>query len=556
MQNTWLILLPPIIALFLSVITRKVRFSLIIGIVSAAFIAKDFSMYEAMKASFSRLLETSSLRAFGSWEQFWSSYNLLIFIFLLILGMIIALINKTGATSAYSNFIRKRIKSARGAESASLLLSSLLIVDDYLSCLTTGVVMRPLTDRLRIPRVKLAFLVDSMAASLCVLSPVSSWFAAIIAPLRGAGVTDTTLHSTVVTTDTFWVFVNTIPFIFYSFVIVFSTWLVVLRRISFGLMKRHEEIARETGNIHGGGAEHSSSSRRLESVEVADGSIFDFVLPLIVLMSSVFGSLLYSGGYRLFGGNNSLIQAFQASEISVSLFIGGLATLVVSIGYFFVRKRIRVHMIPSIFSQGVGLIFPSITILVLAWTLGGFLQNDLNIGQFLAQNLIGSFDVRLVPFIFFITSLVISVTTGSAWGTIAIMFPIGVPMIIALYGFSGVVSAVQIPLLFPMLGAIISGAIAGDHISPISDTTIMSSASAGVTHMDHVRSQITYSIPIVIAVGIAFLLSGFLISYGRVWSVMISLIVGLLSSASVFLFMNYWNKKKFLRNNPGGPRLL
>ncbi len=544
MQNSWIVLLPPIISLVVAFLTRRVVLSLFLGITSAVFIATNFSIAQTIVMVVQKIWLTTELSSLASWKTFWANYNLFICLFVFIIGVVVELINHTGAAATYSKFMGKRLKSAKYTEMSSLILSSFLFVDDYFNSLTTGSVMHSLTDRFKIPRVKLAFLVDSMASPLCVLVPVSCWSAAIIAPLRNAGITDIASKNVTVNTDTFWVYLNMIPFMFYSFIVIASAWFIVLNRISFGSMSKQEKIAQKTGNLFGGKKPIARKIREVSEYATENSSLWDFVVPIFMLFVSVMLGLLYSGGFYLFGGNNSLLRAFQNSEIAIALFLSSIFTLLFSILYFLLRKTLKPKEIPSIALEGINLMLPAIIILILAWTLGGLLSNDLNAGQYLAQILVGSVQVQFMPIMFFLISFITSFVTGSSWGTMAILIPIAVPMLFSFLNLPVPTAAENIPMLFPVLGAIVSGGIVGDHISPISDTTVMSSASTGSHHIDHVKTQMTYAIPIMCATGIAFLASGFLIKYSLFIGMIVPVGIGIIISFSSLQIMQFLYKRK------------
>ncbi|MFA5075098.1 MAG: Na+/H+ antiporter NhaC family protein [Candidatus Babeliales bacterium] len=551
MENNFLVLLPPLITLSLAFITRKVKFSLLSGILIAAFIATDFSIKKILFKTFITFWQTINLSNLTSLKNFLSSNNsnMLIILFLFMLGIIITLINHTGASCAYGRFISKKLKTSKEAEVSCLALSSTLFVDDYFSSLTVGSVMYPVTDNFKIPRVKLAFLVNAMASSLCALSPVSSWMAAIVAPLTNAGISDQMGTNMLIASDTFWVYLHILPFIFYSIILILGIWFIVLRKISFGSIKKYEKIAQETGNLFGGKTATKIKIKAVSEKNLAKNSLLDFIFPIILLSSSLIFNLLYSGGCYLFGGTNSIIKAFQAAEISYSLFISGFFTLTTSLFYYYSRRKIFFKEIGSIFFEGINLMLPAILVLILAWTFGSLIRNDLHTGQYLASKLVGNINLKFLPIIFFIISMITSVCIGSAWGTIAIMVPITIPMLLSISGLTPPIIAENLSIMFPVVGAIISGAIIADHISPLSDTMVMASASTGANLMDLSKIQLLYTIPIIVSTAIAFLLSGFLIQYGLLIASILPLLTGSFLNFAFLQFLNQLNKKNIQVNS-------
>lgn len=542
MLNTWLVLLPPCLVLLLGFTTRRVLFSLACGIFTASFIVSDFSLPPAAKLTVNRLWSNTELANLSSLQAFLSSNNLFICIFIFILGIIITFMSHAGGAYAYTTKIRTHITSPRAAEMSSLFLSMLLFVDDYFNSLTVGSVMHTLTDSFKIPRAKLAFLVHSMALPLALMIPVSSWVAAIVGFLQESDIHATLTSSTLLHANPMEVYLSTLPFVFYAIIAFLSTWFIVLRRISFGPMHKHEEMALTMGNLFGG---KTAKHRRIKEVHerhAESPSLIDFLVPVLALVICIVGGLLYSGNFYLFGGTQGFIHALQHARAASALFFGGSLLLIFCLGFFLLRGRVSPGEIIPLCIEGIQLMLPSIYVLLLAWTFGDILRKDLHTGQELANLLTGTLPIHFLPLMFFITSLLISFALGSSWGTMAIMFPIAVPMVISFLGLEAPVEGIQsIPLLLPVLGAILAGGIVGDNISPISDTTVMSATSSGAHHIDHVHTQMIYSLPSIFAAGCAFTLSGFLIPYGLAAASCIPLALG---TGISFMLLFLCNKKR------------
>lgn len=538
MQMGWLVLLPPIVVLVLGFVTRRVIFSLICGILVAATIACQGNIFQALKMAGGYLYTNVEIGNYTSWDTFWECKNSFIAIFLCILGAIVTLIGHSGGAYAYGKIVKRRLKDARSAQTASLLLSQALFVDDYFSSLTVGSVMHPLTDEFKVPRVKLAFLVDAMAAPLTILVPISSWVAAIIGWLSENGVSAVIQSNTLINADPFTIYASIIPFIFYSFIIIFASWFIVRRNISFGLMHRYECIAKDTGNLFGGKPPQGHAVRTVHDRLKDSSSITDFILPVAILLVSVVGAIQYSGQSWLFGSQSSIIDAFRSANPFIALLIAGVITIGICIPFYVCRKKLLIQEIPQALWDGITIMSSAIIILMLAWTLGDILRNDLKTGEYLAQLMVGNVPLFFLPVMFFGVSLITSFALGSSWGASAIMFPIAIPMVIKLLGLSAPVTIDQVSLLLPVLGAILSGAIAGDHISPISDTTIMSSTSTGAYHISHVQTQFGYAWPIVLCVALAFISAGLLASYGMKMMLIVSIPIGIISSALLLSLLN------------------
>lgn len=534
MQNSWIVLLPPLLVLLLAATTRRVFIALFTGIFSALLIAYDGDIVQASLAFFPRMWKTIGLGSITSLQTFWSATYLFICLFLLLIGILITLLRASGGAYAYATFVSKRVRSSKNAEVSSLILSLFFFIDDYFSCLTVGSVMQAVTDKFSIPRVKLGLLINSMAAPLVVLLPVSSWVAEIIAQLKQSGVGLIDGPTTSIIGDPFAIYIKMISFLFYSFIVIAAVWYMVLRRISYGIIHKHEQIATRTGNLYAGKISMDKKFTSASQEIIATSSMLDFIVPIGLLFISVLGAILYFGSYHLFGGSRGLVSALQSADVAPALFMGTLITLVVTIIFLLGRNRIAFKDLKGLFSEGFGVMGTSVCILILIWTLGSLIRYDLLLGQFLASQLIGYISIWLLPVMFFFVAVLIASTMGSAWGTLGILIPIGIPMLVSMLGYESAVDVSQIQILYPLLGAIISGSVVGNHMSPISDTMLMSSTSSGAYHIDLVKAQLSLTVPCVIATACSFGVAGWLISTTSLALVAgISLFVGL--SAMVVL---------------------
>lgn len=528
-----LTLAPPICILLCAFLTRQTILSLIIGILLAALIATNFAPIAAIKLTFSCILTNLEFNKFFSSQHFLETWNLFICIFLLVLGIIVALLQHSGGAYAYAEFIKKYIHNKRGAETSSLILSSCLFIDDYFNSLTVGSIMYPLTDANKVPRVKLALLVHSMSSPLVILCPFSSWAAAIMGYLRENGIEESITESTFVLANPLVVYFHILPFVFYSFILILSIWYITQARIAFSAIKRHENIAEDTGNLFGGKQPAKFLIDQPREKAHPHTTLVDFLLPIAMLIFCIILSMLHSGHWSGFGGNNDIIQAFQRSSAASALFFGGNFALLIILVFLLLRKRINVVELPQICWEGINLMLPAVVILILAWSFGSILHTELHTGEYLAKLLIGSVDLTMLPVLLFITAGLIAFTIGSAWGTAAMLFPIVIPMVPAMLGITHTPTLAEVPMLVPALGAILSGCVAGNHLSPIADTTIMSASSTRTPVMDHVHTQIPYAIPIIIATGIGFYFSAWLMRFGYVVACILPIFAGALVSIGI-----------------------
>lgn len=514
MQNTWMVLVPPLIVILFAHYTHSIILSLILGIFSASLIIHNFSLIPSFITSGSKICDILNLESITSAETFWTSNYLFLCLFLLLLGIIIALLQYSGGVSAYGNFVKRYLKKAWHAEFATVLLSVSLFVDDYFSCLTTGSVMHNVTDRFKIPRVKLALLVNTAAAPLAVLFPLSSWVAESIGQMQRSGMSLTSTHhetSALIKGDPFLVYLGMTPFFFYCWLAIIFLWVMVLGRTSYGVLKKHESVALETGNLFGG--KNPPKVGNIVAMENRDEthSLVDFFVPMGVLFLSVFTSMLYFGGYHVFGGTQSFVQAIQKTLMAASLFVGSLSTLILTIIFLGSRRKIEFAKLPQVFFRGLQLMGPSVTMLILIWTLTALLNQELATGKYIATFLGGSLNVQFLPVIFFLLTSAAGTFMGNGWGAMDILISIALPMTVSLLQLPTPVSLESINIIYPILGAIVSGAVVSHHLSPISDCMLMTSVSAGAHHNDTVRVQSQFTIPLVCSASLAFLSAGILI---------------------------------------------
>lgn len=543
MLTEYLILTPLIFVLIIAFLTKNIRNSLIVGIVSAALILNNFCISGTLKTILDKLNSILEIKNMASWENFWSSNNLFTLLFLLMLGIIITILEHSGSAFAYGKYIKQKLNSARSAECSSMLLSLFFFIDDYFSSITVGSVMQPVTDMFKIPRIKLGLLVNTFAAPMAIIIPISSWVATIMGQLRQTGISCAIDSKTAILCDPFFTYLKTIPFLFYAFIITISLWFIVLKRISYGILAKHEDCAQCTGNIFGG-KELVSRAKQANQIE-NHSTMFDFVFPIGLLITISIFEILKDGGFSLLGGSHGLIEVLACSNIAAALFKGSLITVIITSTYFIFRKTIKITDMPRLVFEGIKMMSSSIVILVLIWTFSNILRFDLQIGQFIAQNLTGSISISFLPLIFFITAVTIATLIGTAWGSFGLLIPIGVPMLITLSQIPTPVDTAQIPMLFPLLGAIISGAVAGSHLSPISDLMFMSSTSSGCYHLDLVKAQSSVAIPAIISTTVAFLLVGLGIqqNYGMFISFIISILVGITLNFAILSCLNIINKR-------------
>lgn len=505
MQGTIWSLIPPIVAITLALLTKEVYLSLLFGILSGCFLYTGFHPLHAVET----LVEIMGSKI---------GANTNILLFLTLLGILVAFITRSGASKAYGEWISKIIKSKKGALLATTFLGMLIFVDDYFNCLTVGMVMRPVTDKYKVSRAKLAYIIDSTAAPVCIIAPISSWAAAVGSSLpSGSNV------------DGFSLFLRTIPFNYYAIFTLIFVFFIILKNIDFGTMKRYEEkVSREGEDL----PEEEGESLNMI---FGNGRVIDLVLPTAILILLCISAMLYTGG--ILDGVGIGI-AFANCNSSLSLVLGSFFTLVFTFVFYFIKKVLNFESLCDCFIQGAKSMVPAIMILCLAWTLSGICSNDyLNIGGYVGGVVGGSALVGiLLPCILFLVAVGLAFSTGTSWGTFGILIPIAI----------AVLGTADENMLAIAVASILAGAVCGDHISPISDTTILASAGAKCNHINHVSTQIPYSLCVAGCCIAAYLVSG-MTKNG--W---LGLLIGLVCLVGVFAVVLYKNREGRFNNYHSG----
>lgn len=462
---TFWTLLPPIIAIALALITKEVYSSLLIGILAGALLFTGFNPLHAVETTF-----TVMGGKLGD--------NINICIFLVLLGILVSLVTKSGASRAYGDWAVKTIRTRRGASFATSFLGMFIFVDDYFNCLTVGTVMRPVTDKYGITRAKLAYIIDATAAPICIIAPISSWAAAVGSSLPESS-----------SMDGFSLFLQTIPMNLYALLtILFLIWLMAVD-FDFGPMAKYERAHKDEDLSH----------KEENYVVGGAGKVYDLILPICVLIVLCVAGMLYTGGIL---DGVGVVDAFANCDSSTSLVLGSFFTLVFTFILYIPRKVLSFGQFCEAFTEGFRSMVPAILILTLAWTLSGVCSEEyLNIGGYVSS-VVGenTMMTMLMPAIFFLIALGLAFATGTSWGTFGILIPIAV----AVFGDA------PSTMLVMTVAACLSGAVCGDHISPISDTTILASAGAQCNHIDHVSTQMPYALLIAAISFIGFLVGGFL----------------------------------------------
>lgn len=469
LYGTFWALVPPIIAIALALITKEVYSSLFIGIVVGGLFWSGFGF----TGTFEHVIHDGII---GSLSD---SYNVGILVFLVVLGAIVALMNKSGGSAAFGRWAKEHIKTKTGALLATLVLGILIFVDDYFNCLTVGSVMKPVTDKHNVSRAKLSYIIDSTAAPVCIIAPISSWAAAVTGFVPGE--------------DGFTIFLQAIPYNFYALVTLLMVFLVAVLKVDFGPMRRHE-INALNGDLF------STENSLFEEVDAIEGNEngrgFDLVIPVVILIIACAAGMLYTGGF--FSGTG-FVESFSSSDASVGLSTGSIFALIIIIIYYLARRVITFKTSMDCIPEGFKAMVPAILILAFAWTLKS-MTDSLGAAEYVAgmMEAHASSLQNFLPAIIFVVACLLGFATGTSWGTFGILIPIVVAMFTEDH-----------TMMIMSISACIAGAVCGDHCSPISDTTIMSSAGAQCDHINHVNTQIPYAFTAAAVSFVGYIITGF-----------------------------------------------
>ena len=483
---TFWALVPPVVAIGLALITKEVYSSLFIGVLMGGILYSGFSF----EGTITHIFEDGMINVLSD------SYNVGILIFLVILGTMVCLMNRAGGSAAFGQFAADHIKGRVGAELATILLGCLIFIDDYFNCLTVGSVMRPVTDKFKVSRAKLAYLIDATAAPICIIAPISSWAAAVTGFVEGE--------------DGFSIFVRAIPYNFYAILTIVMMIGMVLLRTEFGSMKFHEKNALK-GDLYTTPGRPYDTEKQPEVS--GRGTVLDLLIPIISLIICCMVGMLYTGGF--FSGED-FVTAFSQSDASLGLTMGSFFGLLITIGLYQVRRVLKFSECMACIPEGFKSMVPAIMILSFAWTLKAMTDSlgaDVYVATVVASSA-RSF-LNFLPAIIFVVGCFLAFATGTSWGTFGILIPIVVDAF----------QATNPTLMTIAISACMAGAVCGDHCSPISDTTIMASAGAQCEHVNHVTTQLPYAVTAAVVSFVSYIIAGFVQSAWIALPIAIALMV-------------------------------
>ena len=505
MYGTFWSLVPPLVAIILALITKEVYSSLFVGIVVGGLFYSNFNIKEGFLTIFTDKTDGGLLAKLSN------SGNVGILIFLVVLGIMVVLMNKAGGSAAYGEWAKKTIKTRKGALLSTFVLGVLIFIDDYFNCLTVGSVMRPVTDTHKVSRAKLSYIIDSTAAPVCIIAPISSWAAAvagIAADIPGINGLE--------------LFIRAIPYNFYALLTIVAMLTLIFTNTDFGPMLTHERNAQLNDDIF------TTESRPYEentTAVKANGKVIDLVFPVIVLIISCIIGMIYTGGF--FEGE-SFINAFANCVAPVGLLLGSVAALIITFVFYMIRRVLTFQEFMSCLPEGFKAMVPAILILTFAWTLSGItglLGADVFVAGLL-ENSKGAVQI-LLPVIVFCIAVFLAFATGTSWGTFGILLPIVVPILDP-----------SSEILIITVSATLAGAVCGDHCSPISDTTIMASTGAQCDHINHVSTQLPYAILVAAVSAVNYILAAVIQNW------LINLPIAIISMIAVILIVRRINISK------------
>ena len=468
--STFWALVPPVVAIGLALITKEVYSSLFVGILMGGLLYSGFQF----ESTITHIFEDGIIGVLSD------SYNVGILVFLVILGTMVSLMNKAGGSAAFGQFAAEKIHNRVGAQLATILLGVLIFIDDYFNCLTVGSVMRPVTDKFKVSRAKLSYLIDATAAPVCIIAPISSWAAAVTGFVEGE--------------DGFSIFIRAIPYNFYAILTLVMMVGMVLMKTEFGSMRTHELNAAKGDLFTTPGRPYGSAK---EEISDTKGKVMDLLIPIVSLIVCCVIGMLYTGGF--FSGTD-FVTAFSQSDASLGLTFGSFFGLVITIGLYQFRRILSFSDCMACIPEGFKAMVPAILILTFAWTLKAMTDSlgaDVYVAGLVEASAQGF--LNFLPAIIFIVGCFLAFATGTSWGTFGILIPI----VVAVFENSNP------QLMIISISACMAGAVCGDHCSPISDTTIMASAGAQCEHVNHVMTQLPYAVTAAAVSFITYIIAGF-----------------------------------------------
>lgn len=527
-------LIPPLLTIALALLTKDVIISLFLGILSGVLIIAGGNPGNALMSATDLLADSLT-----------DSWNIRIFLFCALLGGLVGMLARTGASSALGEWAAKHLKTRRRSLLMTWVFGLVIFIDDYFNSLTVGTMMRPLTDKHKVSRAKLAYILDSTAAPVCIIAPISSWVVTVMSVLKGSQGFESLGISE------FEFFIRAIPYNMYALLTLLMVFFIALTNRDFGPMKKSEELARNK-NILMNIEKYGSSTSEIEVQTNEKAHSFDMLLPIVILIFSALTFFPLTTWLSSIDGQNiasleqaivaiSFADAFKQADASVALMYSAVLTITFTYFYFIFRGLLNIKTASASLKDGIASMVPALIILTMAWTIGSIIKNPvsdggLGLAAFLSETVVsGQFPLWLLPGIIFVLSAFISFSTGTSWGTFTIMIPIVMPIAVALSLHNGLSQDALLNVTMIAIASVLSGAVFGDHASPISDTTILSSTGAACPHLEHFSTQVPYSIFVAVASLVGFVVAGISLSDALGWLAALAVfVIGLIFSQRLF----------------------
>ena len=528
-------LIPPILTIALAFITKDVVVSLVVGIFTGSLILAGGNPFFAIVRMTNGIANSLA-----------DGWNIRILLFCLLLGGYVGLMIKTGATSAFAAWARKRIKSRRSSLVLTWICGLVIFIDDYFNSLAVGTVMRPVTDKFGVSRAKLSYVLDSTAAPVCIIAPLSSWVITVMSLIKSSDGFSTLKMSE------FSFFIRSIPFNLYALLTIITVLMFCLFKLDFGPMRKSEDMAMNKGVLYDSkfGSPSVEGEENIKFPPENDRvRTYDMIIPLLVLICSAVAMFPITTYMDAVDGESirtlsqsfssmSVAQAFNETDASKALFYAIIISTVFTYVYYLCRRLFNVEKASQALISGVKTMIPACFILAMAWTIGSIIKSapadgGLGLSSYLANVFVkNNFPVAVLPFLVLVMSALISFSTGTSWGTFTIMIPITMPIVINLGTSNGYSPESLLNCTLFTIAAILSGAVYGDHVSPISDSTILSSTGGACPHLEHVATQMPYATMVLISVAVGILAGGLC-----GFSIVVSWLLSLLCLALCFYFL-------------------
>lgn len=526
-------IIPPLLTIILAFVTKDVIVSLFLGILSGTLIVAGGNPGIA-------LIKLTDLLA-GCLADGW---NIRIFLFCALLGGLVGMLTKTGAAGSFGRWASSKLKSGRGSQFMAFVFGIIIFIDDYFNSLTVGTVMRPVFDKTKESRAKLAYILDSTAAPVCILAPISSWVVTVMSIVRDASGFRDASGNYLLGMNEFQFFIKAIPYNLYAITTLIMVLAIIIFKRDFGPMKESEMLAAQ-GQLYNE-KKYGPVSGNVPEAEVSRAKPFDMLFPIIVLVVTAvafFPITTWLGAIdgekiKTFGEavcSMSVGDAFNNTDSSKALMYAIIFTILITYIYYLARRLMNLSESGEALRDGIKSMVPALIILTMAWSIGTIIKSPksdggLGLGYFLSEAVSGGgFPIGVLPCIMFVLSALISFATGTSWGTFGIMIPIAMPIITGLAGAKGYTMPAEVNATMITIAAVLSGAVFGDHASPISDTTILSSTGAGVPHLEHVATQMPYAAFVAVCCGIGFVAGGLTMNLGVCWiATLVMLALGLI----------------------------